>query len=71
MNTGETKEYVVDVLVPVTVVVYAQDEVMAASFAIERAIEQGIVKRISDLVDGDDSDFVPSDSALQTEVGEG
>jgi len=71
MYTGESKEYVVDVLVPVTVVVFAQNEDMASLFAIARAEEQGIVQRIADLVDGDDSDFVPSDSALQTEVGEG
>jgi hypothetical protein len=71
MNTGENKEYVVDVLVPVTTVVYAQDEVMAATFAIERAYDQGIVRRIAVLVEDDDSDFFESDSPLQTEVGEG
>lgn len=64
-------DYVVDVFIPVAIALTADDEAQAGSIAIEQAVAQGIPQRIAQMVDSDDSDFVPSDSELQVEVGEG
>lgn len=64
------REYVVDVFIPVSISVRADDEHQAASIAVERAVEQKVIERIGQMVDSDDSDFTISDSDVQTEVGE-
>lgn len=64
---AEQNEYVVDVLIPVSIAVQASDADMAAATALDRAIEQDLWQRIDRAIDR--TGFVTSDSEWQTEVG--
>ena len=71
-HEDEPKRYVVDVLVPIAIEAFADNEEQAASMALDALEESGTRTKINDLVNNDwDSGFRISDSPAQTEVGEG